>query len=217
MNRCDWVTKEPLYIEYHDKEWGVPVYDDKKLFEMLCLEGAQAGLSWWTILQKRENYREAFDQFDVEKIAQYTEEKLQALKENPGIVRNKLKIQSVVTNAQSFLRIQKEYGSFSNYIWSFVDHKPIINEWKSIKEVPVTTEISDRMSKKLKKYGFKFVGGTICYSYMQAVGMVNDHTLECFCHPTHSSKQIKVIERSKLYVVGSFGHIYACDLFHCLI
>lgn len=188
MNRCDWVTKEPLYIEYHDKEWGVQVYDDKKLFEMLCLEGAQAGLSWWTILQKRENYREAFDQFDAEKIAQYTEEKLQALKENPGIVRNKLKIQSVVTNAQSFLRIQKEYGSFSNYIWSFVDHKPIINEWKSIKEVPVTTEISDRMSKKLKKYGFKFVGGTICYSYMQAVGMVNDHTLECFCHPTHSSK-----------------------------
>lgn len=152
MNRCDWVTKEPLYIEYHDKEWGVPVYDDKKLFEMLCLEGAQAGLSWWTILQKRENYREAFDQFDAEKIAQYTEEKLQTLKENPGIVRNKLKIQSVVTNAQSFLRIQKEYGSFSNYIWGFVDHKPIINEWKSIKEVPVTTEISDRMSKKLKMY-----------------------------------------------------------------
>lgn len=188
MKRCDWVTKEPLYMEYHDKEWGVPVYDDKKLFEMLCLEGAQAGLSWWTILQKRENYREAFDQFDAEKITQYTEEKLQALKENPGIVRNKLKIQSVVTNAQSFLRIQKEYGSFSNYIWGFVDHQPIINEWKSIKEVPVTTEISDRMSKKLKKDGFKFVGGTICYSYMQAVGMVNDHTLECFCHPTHSSK-----------------------------
>ncbi|PYF08299.1 DNA-3-methyladenine glycosylase I [Ureibacillus chungkukjangi] len=188
MKRCDWVTKEPLYMEYHDKEWGVPVYDDKKLFEMLCLEGAQAGLSWWTILQKRENYREAFDQFDAEKITQYTEEKLQALKENPGIVRNKLKIQSVVTNAQSFLRIQKEYGSFSNYIWGFVDHQPIINEWKSIKEVPVTTEISNRMSKKLKKDGFKFVGGTICYSYMQAVGMVNDHTLECFCHPTHSSK-----------------------------
>ena len=185
MNRCDWVTKEPLYIEYHDKEWGVPVYDDQKLFEMLCLEGAQAGLSWWTILQKRENYREAFDQFDAEKIAQYPEEKIQALKENPGIVRNKLKIQSVVTNAQSFLRIQKEYGSFSNYIWGFVDHRPIINEWKSIKEVPVTTELSVAMSKKLKKDGFKFVGGTICYSYMQAVGMVNDHTLECFCHPTY--------------------------------
>lgn len=186
MNRCDWVTKEPLYMEYHDKEWGVPVYDDRKLFEMLCLEGAQAGLSWWTILQKRENYREAFDQFDVEKIVQYPHEKLLALKENPGIVRNKLKIQSVVTNAQNFLRIQKEYGSFSNYIWSFVNHQPIINEWKSIKEVPVTTEISDAMSKKLKKDGFKFVGSTICYSYMQAVGMVNDHVLTCFCHPSHS-------------------------------
>ncbi|MFC7686539.1 DNA-3-methyladenine glycosylase I [Ureibacillus sp. GCM10028918] len=186
MNRCGWVTKETLYMEYHDKEWGVPVYDDRKLFEMLCLEGAQAGLSWWTILQKRENYREAFDQFDAEKIVHYTEEKLQTLKENTGIVRNKLKIQSVVTNAQTFLRIQKEYGSFSNYIWSFVDHKPIINEWKSMKEVPVTTEISDVMSKKLKKEGFKFVGSTICYSYMQAVGMVNDHILQCFCHPSHS-------------------------------
>ncbi|HWK22962.1 MAG TPA: DNA-3-methyladenine glycosylase I [Ureibacillus sp.] len=185
MIRCDWVTKEPLYIEYHDKEWGVPVYDNQKLFEMLCLEGAQAGLSWWTILQKRENYREAFDQFDAEKIVQYTEEKLLALKENPGIVRNKLKIQSVVTNAQNFLRIQKEYGSFSNYIWGFVNHQPIINEWKSIKDVPVTTEISDAMSKKLKKDGFKFVGSTIMYSYMQAVGMVNDHLLECFCHPSH--------------------------------
>lgn len=186
MNRCGWVTKEPLYIEYHDKEWGVPVYDDQKLFEMLCLEGAQAGLSWWTILQKRENYREAFDHFDAEKIVQYTEEKIQSLKENTGIVRNKLKIQSVVTNAQVFLRIQKEYGSFSHYIWSFVDHQPIINEWKSIKEVPVTTEISDEMSKKLKKEGFKFVGSTILYSYMQAVGMVNDHILECYCHPSHS-------------------------------
>ncbi|KGR77083.1 DNA-3-methyladenine glycosylase I [Ureibacillus sinduriensis] len=186
MKRCGWVTKEPLYIEYHDKEWGVPVYDDRKLFEMLCLEGAQAGLSWWTILQKRENYREAFDQFDAEKIVHYTEEKLQALKENPGIVRNKLKIQSVVTNAQIFLRIQKEYGSFSNYIWDFVDHQPIINEWKSMKEVPVTTEISDQMSKKLKKEGFKFVGSTIMYSFMQAVGMVNDHILECCCHPSHS-------------------------------
>ncbi|RHW40134.1 DNA-3-methyladenine glycosylase I [Lysinibacillus yapensis] len=184
--RCDWVTKEPLYMEYHDKEWGVPVYDDRKLFEMLCLEGAQAGLSWWTILQKRENYQEAFDHFDAEKIVGYTEEKVQSLKENPGIVRNKLKIQSVVTNAGNFLRIQKEYGSFSNYIWSFVDHQPIINKWKSMAEVPVTTEISDRMSKALKKEGFKFVGSTICYSYMQAVGMVNDHILDCFCHPSHT-------------------------------
>ncbi|TQR16268.1 DNA-3-methyladenine glycosylase I [Psychrobacillus soli] len=184
--RCAWVaTKEPLYMEYHDNEWGVPVYDDRLLFEMLCLEGAQAGLSWWTILQKRENYRKAFDHFEAEKIVHYTEEKLQSLREETGIVRNKLKIQSVVTNAKSFLRIQKEYGSFSNYIWSFVDNKPIVNHWKTVKEVPVSTEISDYMSKRLKKDGFKFVGGTICYSYMQAVGMVNDHTLECFCHPSH--------------------------------
>lgn len=184
--RCTWVTtKEPLYIEYHDTEWGVPVHDDRRLFEMLCLEGAQAGLSWWTILQKRENYRKAFDHFEAEKIVQYTEAKLQLLKEDPGIVRNKLKIQSVVTNAIAFLKIQKEFGSFSNYIWGFVDHKPIVNHWATVKEVPTSNEISDTMSKKLKKDGFKFVGTTICYSYMQAVGMVNDHTLECFCHPSH--------------------------------
>jgi DNA-3-methyladenine glycosylase I len=187
MKRCTWViAKEPLYIEYHDKEWGVPVYDDRTLFEMLCLEGAQAGLSWWTILQKREDYRKAFDHFDAEKIVHYTDEKLQSLMENNGIVRNKLKIQSVVTNAEAFLRIQKEYGSFSNYIWSFVDNKPMINHWETVKEVPATSEISDYMSKKLKKDGFKFVGSTICYSYMQAVGMVNDHTLDCFCHPSHT-------------------------------
>ena len=189
-NRCTWAaTKEPLYVEYHDNEWGVPVFDDRQLFEMLCLEGAQAGLSWWTILQKRENYRQAFDHFDAEKIALYTDEKLQSLREDTGIVRNKLKIQSVVTNAKAFLRIQKEYGSFSNYIWSFVDNKPIVNHWRTAKEVPVSSEISDYMSKRLKKDGFKFVGGTICYSYMQAVGMVNDHTLECFCHPSNISVQ----------------------------
>lgn len=185
INRCTWVkTKEPLYIDYHDKEWGVPVYDDRVLFEMLCLEGAQAGLSWWTILQKRENYRNAFDQFEAEKIVLYTDEKLQSLVENKGIVRNKMKIQSVVTNAKAFLQIQKEYGSFSNYIWSFVDHRQIINNWGTVKEVPTSNEISDKMSKQLKKDGFKFVGSTICYSYMQAVGMVNDHIAECFCHPS---------------------------------
>lgn len=185
-NRCNWVIlKEPLYIEYHDKEWGVPVFDDRLLFEMLCLEGAQAGLSWWTILQKRDNYRKAFDNFEADKIVQYTDEKLQSLKENTGIVRNKLKIQSVVTNAKAFLKIQQEYGSFSNYIWSFVDNKPIINYWETVQDVPTTTEISDKMSKKLKKDGFKFVGSTICYSYMQAIGMVNDHTLNCFCHPSN--------------------------------
>ena len=182
MKRCDWVKlDEPLYVEYHDKEWGVPVSDDQHLFEMLCLEGAQAGLSWWTILQKREGYREAFDQFDVEKIIHYTADKLEELQQDTRIVRNKLKIASVVTNAKAYLQIQEKHGSFSHYLWSFVDHKPLINEWASIKEVPVTTEISDRMSKQLKKDGFKFIGTTICYSFMQAVGMVNDHTTDCCC------------------------------------
>lgn len=184
IKRCDWVTKENLYIEYHDKEWGVPVYDDRKLFEMLCLEGAQAGLSWWTILQKRENYKKAFDDFEAEKIVKYTEDKINQLMEDKGIVRNRRKIESVVTNAKAFLKIQKEYGSFSNYIWKFVDNAPIINNWKSIKEVPSSNELSDKMSKQLKKDGFKFVGTTICYSFMQAVGLVNDHTMECFCYPS---------------------------------
>jgi len=174
-------------VDYHDKEWGVPVYDDRKLFEMLCLEGAQAGLSWWTILQKREHYREAFDQFEAEKIVKYTEEKLESLLDDAGIVRNKLKIHSVVKNAHAFLRLQKVHGSFSTYIWSFVDNQPIVNHWVTIKEVPVTTDISDRMSKQLKKDGFSFVGSTICYSFMQAVGMVNDHTLDCLCHTSHQT------------------------------
>lgn len=182
MKRCAWVKlNEPLYVAYHDHEWGVPLYDDQKLFEMLCLEGAQAGLSWWTVLQKREGYRRAFDNFDVNKIVQYTDEKLASLKEDESIIRNKLKIASVVTNAKAYLRIEEQYGSFSKYIWSFVNHQPIINEFTTITEVPVTTEISDKMSKQLKKDGFKFVGSTICYSFMQAVGMVNDHTLDCVC------------------------------------
>ena len=183
MERCSWVKlDEPIYVKYHDEEWGVPVYDDRKLFEMLCLEGAQAGLSWLTILKRREGYLAAFDQFDAEKIVQYDEEKLEALRNDERIIRNRLKIKSVVTNAESFLTIQKQYGSFSNYIWSFVDGKPMINSWESFEQVPVTTEISDRMSKQLKKDGFKFVGSTICYSYMQAVGMVNDHTANCHCY-----------------------------------
>ncbi|WP_339176361.1 DNA-3-methyladenine glycosylase I [Solibacillus sp. FSL R5-0691] len=182
MERCSWVKlDEPIYVKYHDEEWGVPVYDDRKLFEMLCLEGAQAGLSWLTILKRREGYLAAFDQFDAEKIVQYDEEKLEALRNDERIIRNRLKIKSVVTNAESFLAIQKQYGSFSNYIWSFVDGKPLINSWESSAQVPITTEISDRMSKQLKKDGFKFVGSTICYSYMQAVGMVNDHTTNCHC------------------------------------
>lgn len=184
IKRCEWVTKENLYIEYHDKEWGVPVYDDRKLFEMLCLEGAQAGLSWWTILQKRENYKKAFDNFEAEKIINYTDEKLNKLMEDKGIVRNRRKIESVVTNAKAFLEIQKEYGSFSNYIWKFVNNAPIINAWESLKDVPSSNELSDKMSKQLKKDGFKFVGSTICYSFMQAVGMVNDHTTECFRYHT---------------------------------
>ena len=182
MERCSWVKlDEPIYVKYHDEEWGVPVYDDRKLFEMLCLEGAQAGLSWLTILKRREGYLAAFDQFDAEKIVQYDEEKLEALRNDERIIRNRLKIKSVVTNAESFLAIQKQYGSFSNYIWSFVDGKPLLNSWESFAQVPITTEISDRMSKQLKKDGFKFVGSTICYSYMQAVGMVNDHTTNCHC------------------------------------
>lgn len=178
--RCGWVTEEPLYIDYHDHEWGIPVYDDSLLFEMLCLEGAQAGLSWWIILQKREHYRNVFDGFDAKKIVKYNEEKLEALRQDPGIVRNKLKIQSVVTNAQAFLRIQEEYGSFSSYIWRFVGGKPIVNHPKTLKDVPASTEISDAMSKQLKKDGFKFVGSTICYAFMQATGMVNDHLEDCY-------------------------------------
>jgi len=182
LKRCKWVTEDPLYIDYHDKEWGVPVYDDRLLFEMLCLEGAQAGLSWWVILKKRKHYKKVFDNFEAEKIVNYTEDKLISLIADEGIVRNQLKINSVVSNAKAFLRIKEEYGSFAKYIWSFVDGKPINNHWETSKDVPVSTEISDKMSKQLKKNGFKFVGTTICYSYMQAVGMVNDHTKECFCY-----------------------------------
>ena len=183
MERCSWVKlTEPIYVKYHDEEWGVPVFEDQKLFEMLCLEGAQAGLNWLTILKRREGYREAFDFFDVEKILQYDEAKLEALKQDERIIRNRLKIASVVTNATSYVNIQQKHGSFSNYIWSFVDHKPIINQWERKEDVPVTTVISDRMSKQLKKDGFKFVGSTICYAFMQAVGMVNDHTTNCFCY-----------------------------------
>ncbi|MER2126190.1 DNA-3-methyladenine glycosylase I [Solibacillus sp.] len=183
MERCSWVKlTEPIYVKYHDEEWGIPVFDDQQLFEMLCLEGAQAGLNWLTILKRREGYRQAFDYFDVEKIVQYDEAKLEALKQDERIIRNRLKIASVVTNAKSYVNIQQKHGSFSNYIWSFVEHKPIINRWERIEDVPITTEISDRMSKQLKKDGFKFVGSTICYAYMQAVGLVKDHTTNCFCY-----------------------------------
>ncbi len=182
MNRCGWVTQDPLYIDYHDHEWGVPVYDDRTLFEFLTLEGAQAGLSWYTILKKRENYRRAFDNFEPEKIVAYDEKKIDELLQDEGIVRNKLKIQAVIANAAAYLQVVEEFGSFREYIWSFVGGKPIQNHFASLNEVPASTEISDKMSKDLKKRGFKFVGSTICYAYMQATGMVNDHITSCDCY-----------------------------------
>jgi DNA-3-methyladenine glycosylase I len=179
--RCEWVPPDnPLYIKYHDEEWGVPVHDDRLLFEFLVLEGAQAGLSWLTILRKRENYREAFDHFDPRKVAQYDERKIEELIQNSGIIRNRLKIEAAVRNAAAFLEVQKEFGSFDRFIWQFVEGKPIINRWKNLKEIPAHTPESDAMSKELKKRGFKFVGSTICYAHMQATGMVNDHTIDCF-------------------------------------
>ena len=183
QKRCFWVNKAQLYIEYHDNEWGKPVYDDDTLFEFLLLETFQAGLSWITILKKRENFREAFDHFDYKKIAKYDAIKFEELIQNTGIIRNKLKVKSAITNAQLFLEIRKEHGSFSNYIWSFVDGEPIVNSFKTRAEVPATTELSDRISKALKKRGFKFVGSTIVYAFMQATGMVNDHTTDCICYP----------------------------------
>jgi len=178
--RCTWCTLSDKYVTYHDEEWGVPVYNDRLLFEMLLLEGAQAGLSWITILNKREHYRKAFDNFDASKIARYTEKRKEKLLQNAGIVRNKLKVNAAVVNAQLFLNIKKEAGSFKDYIWQFVNGKPIKNQFKTMAEVPATTAESDAMAKDLKKRGFKFVGSTICYAFMQAVGMVNDHTTNCF-------------------------------------
>lgn len=180
--RCGWVNDNPLYIEYHDKEWGVPVYDDRLLFEFLILEGMQAGLSWLTILKKRESYRAAFDNFNAEKIAAYPHQKIDELMTNEGIIRNRLKIQSIFNNANAFLKVKEEWGDFSKYIWHFVDGEPIQNHWKHLESVPATSPISDELSKDLKKRGFKFVGSTICYAFMQAVGMVNDHTVDCFCY-----------------------------------
>ena len=177
--RCDW-AKNDLAIHYHDTEWGVPLHDDQRLFEFLILEGAQAGLSWDTILRKRENYRLAFDNFDAEKIARYDEAKCAELLTNEGIIRNRLKIASAVRNAKSYLEIKEEFGSFDKYIWQFVNDKPIINAWENINQVPASTLISDAMSKDLKKRGFNFVGSTILYAFMQATGMVNDHLVSCF-------------------------------------
>ncbi len=178
--KCGWCLGDPLYESYHDNEWGVPLHDEQLLFEFLVLETFQAGLSWITILRKRENFRIAFDNFDYKIVAQYDEAKKEELLQNAGIIRNKLKVNSAITNAQNFMKIQDEFGSFDAYIWKFVDGKPIKNSWKHHKDCPATTELSDLISKDLKKRGFKFVGSTVIYAFMQAIGMVNDHTTECF-------------------------------------
>jgi len=180
--RCAWCGDDPLYRSYHDKEWGVPLHDDPSLFEFLILEGAQAGLSWITILRKRENYRANFDSFDVTRIAGYGANKIESLLQNKGIVRNRLKVEASVINAQRFLEVQDEFGSFATFIWQFVGGKPKQNAWRSLADIPATTPESDAMSKELKRRGFKFVGSTICYAHMQATGMVNDHTTNCFRH-----------------------------------
>lgn len=178
--RCGWCDKDDLYRKYHDEEWGRPVYDDETIFEFLILESFQAGLSWYTILSKRENFRKAFDHFDYKKVAVYSDRKIEELMNNPGIIRNRLKILATVTNAQKFMEIQSEFGSFSQYIWGFIDGKPIDSKPKSLSDIPATTEISDTISKDLKKRGFKFMGSTVVYAHMQATGMVNDHIEECF-------------------------------------
>jgi DNA-3-methyladenine glycosylase I len=186
VNRCPWCENSSLgklYLDYHDNEWGVPVHDDRTLFELLILEGAQAGLSWSTILAKRETYRKAFADFVPARVAQFPERKMAALLLDPGIVRNRLKVESAVVNARAFLAVQREFGSFDTYIWSHVGGKPRRNRWKSMSEVPASTPQSDAMSKSLKARGFKFVGSTICYAFMQATGMVNDHLINCFRHP----------------------------------
>jgi len=180
LQRCAWALGSELEQNYHDNEWGVPLHDDGKLFEFIILEGAQAGLSWATILRKRENYRKLFADFDVEKIARYNKSKIETLLNNPGIIRNRLKVESTISNARACINIQHEFGSFDAYIWQFTDGKPVVNRWKTVQQIPASTEISDTMAKQLKKRGFRFVGSTICYAFMQATGMVNDHTVDCF-------------------------------------
>lgn len=181
ITRCGWVGENnDIYNHYHDTEWGVPLHDDQMLFEFLCLEAFQAGLSWITILRKRENFRKAFDNFDYKKIAKYDEKKILSLLKDPGIIRNKLKVRATVNNAQRFMEVQNEFGSFDKYIWGFVGGKPLVNKHKSLKDIPATSEISDKLAKDLKKRGFKFMGSTVVYAHMQATGMVNDHVVECF-------------------------------------
>ena len=186
--RCAWAT-DPLMVGYHDREWGVPLHDDRRLFELLTLEGAQAGLSWSTILRRRENYRRAFDEFNPEKIARYTARDVRRLMGDEGIVRNRLKILSVITNAKRFLEVKKEFGSFDEYVWSFVEYKPIVNKYRELRSLPSSTPVSDRMSKDMKKRGFSFVGSTICYAFMQAAGLVDDHVVDCFRHGVSRKKK----------------------------
>lgn len=190
--RCAWCKNDPLYVAYHDTEWGVPIYDDRLLFEFLILEGMQAGLNWFTILKKRDAFRLAFSNFDAQKMAKFNQQKIEILLNNSNIIRNKLKINAAIENAKAFIKIKKEWDSFSNYIWHFVNGHPIQNHWDDIKQVPAKTSLSDVMSKDLKKRGFKFVGSTICYAFMQAVGMINDHTINCFTY-----KEIEKLCRNK--------------------
>jgi len=200
-SRCEWCGSDPLYIAYHDEEWGVPVHDDRHLFEMLLLEGAQAGLSWLTILKKRENYRKAFHGFDPKKIAAYSQRDIQRLLSDPGIVRNRLKIESAIKNARGMLKIVQEFGSFSSFLWRYVNNSPRQNAWSSLSEIPARTEQSDMMSSDLKKRGFSFIGSTICYAFMQSVGMVNDHIVGCFRYAEvkKMARQSKSGVRSKSY------------------
>jgi DNA-3-methyladenine glycosylase I len=196
-SRCGWCLGTPQYIRYHDEEWGVPLFDDGRLFEFLVLEGAQAGLSWSTILNKREGYRKAFSGFDARKVARFSERDVERLMQDAGIVRNRLKITSTIGNARAFLAVQKEFGSFSAYIWQFVDGKPRVNRWNSLRQIPASTPQSDALSKDLKRRGFRFVGSTICYAHMQATGMVNDHLVGCFRHAELSRKGLGAAARRK--------------------
>lgn len=195
--RCAWAGSDPQYVHYHDTEWGVPVYDDQKLFEFIILEGAQAGLSWLTVLKKREAYREAYCNFEVEKVARFTPQKIEKLILNPGIIRNRLKVTSSVSNAKAFMKIQDEFGSFAEYSWAFVNFKPLVNHRQSMKDLPAKTDISDAFSKDLKKRGFNFVGSTIMYAHMQAVGMVNDHVQDCFRYKECQRANLKLKSHPK--------------------
>ncbi|MEZ5025680.1 MAG: DNA-3-methyladenine glycosylase I [Chitinophagales bacterium] len=189
--RCGWCVGKPLYEKYHDEEWGKPTYDDKKHFEFLVLESAQAGLSWWTILQRRQGYKKAFADFDYKKVAKFSEEKIEKLMQDASIIRNRAKIKAAVNNAQRFMEVQKEFGSFSNYIWQFVCNKPIVNKWKTLKEVPATTSVSDALAKDMKMRGFQFLGSTTLYAHLQATGLINDHLVDCHCHKKTSKNQPK--------------------------